>query len=143
MTRETTEAVAENETCRAAILRVNREAIESSRRVAASHNLPDWGKRHAQAFSCGPVGAGHLHEMEQATLDIIRALAAYCDAHCTRYEAPVGDDGYTGPLVLDQLKAWRKMLSCDLGRRLDCGTLDSIYFAVGRAAGFYDSDLDA
>lgn len=65
----------------------------------------------------------------------IDAWACYASEHRRRYEAPISEDGFLGPLWAEWGKALRGLLNGDMGN-FDCGTLDSIIYDNAREQGF-------
>jgi len=68
---------------------------------------------------------------------MVESIAKYADLHAERYEASIGDDGFTGRYWKDLIQATRGLLNADCGR-LDCGTVDHMLCEMQRAAGLGD-----
>ena len=84
-----------------------------------------WGERHYKAFQTDRTGIAGM----------IKAWAHYADAHRTRYEASIGDDGFLGPEWAEIGKSLRALLNGDLGQ-MDGGTLDDMICDILSANGF-------
>jgi hypothetical protein len=114
-----------------------REAINECNAKARAHPATGngWGPRHADAFMCPGT-------VERPTVNLILALAQYADAYALRFEDTISTDGYGAPIWLSMLKGWRDLLNFELGK-LDGGTLDGMAYAVARAAGFTDAEVEA
>lgn len=93
-------------------------------------NGTGWTQRHMAAWTA-PKGT------EAPIVSLIRSLADYADAHQSRFESSIGDDGFLGPEWLQILKSTRALLNGDCGR-LDCGTLDHMLCEMAIAAGLRD-----
>jgi hypothetical protein len=118
-------------TCRAAIMAENVKALDK----ATGSN--GWGARHVAAFN-------HPNATERGIVSLVLALADYADGYaatCGEGDG-VGTDGYAAPYFIELMHAARGLLSMETGR-LDCGTLDSMLWAIGRAAGFTDAELQS
>lgn len=117
--------------CQEAIRQVNADAATKSFRENA------WGERHARAFA-------NPNTVERGIVHLILALATYADGYsatCGEGDG-IGTDGYANVYFADMLKAVRGLLSMETGR-LDCGTLDSMLYAIGKAAGFTQDELES
>jgi len=116
-----------------------REAINECNAKARAHPSSvkgnGWGTRHADAFLCPGT-------VERPTVNLILALAQYADSYAARFEDVIETDGYGAPIWLSMLRGWRDLLNFELGR-LDGGTLDGMAYAVARAAGFTDAEVEA
>lgn len=74
--------------------------------------------------------------MESATVAAIKAWLEYGDAAAENWgETPIGEDGYAGAYWQRWGLELRGLLSCDFGRNLDGGTLDTIILGAMQAAG--------
>jgi hypothetical protein len=117
--------------CRAAIMAENVKVLDKSFRENA------YGARHVRAFNAP-------NATERGIVSLILALADYADGYaatCGEGDG-VGTDGYASPCFIELMHAARGLLSMETGR-LDCGTLDSMLWAIGRAAGFTDEELQS
>jgi len=103
----------------------NRKVLEKNYQSGVN-----WEGRHVRAFELSPV-----------LVDMGKILASYADDYKNRYGSPVGDDGFLGEEWLKMWRGLRGLLNGDLGN-LDGGTLDAALFAMARAAGFDDKELE-
>jgi hypothetical protein len=104
----------------------------------------DWGERHQTAFlqaSRLNVALRPAQAFEVALGDMLRALAAYADAHKARYESEIGTDGVLGQEWLAMASAFLGLLNGESGR-FDCGTLDGCVRALALRVGFSKEEAD-
>ncbi len=107
---------------------------EQQRRIMPKGNMNGWQDRHISAFITP-------NSVERPIVGMLQTMAAYADAHQARFASPLGDDYVLGAAWLEMLIGWRKLLNGELGR-LDGGTLDRLYFEIGKAAGFDADELE-
>lgn len=93
-----------------------------------------WLDRHMTAWNTPLPG------MEAATVNAIKAWLAYADAELLHLDYQIGDDDFAGPYWEQWGLALRGLLSMDTGKRLDCGTLDSIIWGALTLQGFGDAE---
>lgn len=100
----------------------------------------DQAYKERHAASLGQYGI--RTNTEQAYALMLRGWLMFADAHRDEYGSEIGEDGYTGDEAwLPIAKGLRAMLSCDLGRRMDCGTVDGIILDALTKAGYSESAL--
>jgi hypothetical protein len=117
--------------CQEAVRKVNADA------AGKAFQENKWGLRHAGAFA-------NPNTVERGIVHLILSIATYADGYaatCGEGDG-VGTDGYAAPYFIELMHAARGLLSMETGR-LDCGTLDSMLWAIGRAAGFTDAELQS
>ena len=87
-----------------------------------------WGGRHLNAIAC-PIGS------ERGFISMLRGWLKFADDHSNE-DYKIGEDYYTGPIWARIGVELRGLLSCDIGQRLDCGTLDKIILSALKDEGF-------
>ena len=93
-----------------------------------------WANQHRAAM-LSPRGP------ERGIVSLMRAWLAYADIHQETNGAGIGEDYYTGEYWARIGSELIGMLSCDCGRRLDLGTLDSIIRSALAEEGFNADEL--
>lgn len=94
-------------------------------------SFPGYWRRHELAID-HPTGP------ERPFIGMLRGWLEYADTHRTRFESGIGEDYVLGPEWERIGRGLRAMLNGDLGRRLDCGALDSIILDALKDEGFGD-----
>ena len=89
----------------------------------------DWPFRHHAAMA-------HPQGSEVGFVSMLKGWLQFADDQLKQYEQPIGHDYYTGPIWARIGVELRQLLSCDIGPRLDCGTLDGIISGALEAEGF-------
>lgn len=92
----------------------------------------DWQLRHERAWD----------RNADAIVPLIKAWIAFADAHRSKFDAPIGDDGYSGPLWYAMGSGLIKLLSGDMGTSLDGGTIDSLIRDCMLANGIDTQDME-
>jgi len=88
-----------------------------------------WPFRHYAALAI-PGGS------EVGFVSMLKGWLQFADDQNTQYDWPIGNDYYTGNIWARIGLELRQLLSCDIGSRLDCGTLDGIILDALEAEGF-------
>ena len=88
----------------------------------------DWPSRHYEALA-------HPKGSEAGFVSMLCGWLQFADDHSNEDYA-IGNDYYTGPIWARIGVELRQLLSCDIGSRLDCGTLDGIILGALEAEGF-------
>ena len=89
----------------------------------------DWPFRHHAALT-------HPQGSEVGFVSMLKGWLQFADDQLKQYEQSIGHDYYTGPIWARIGIELRQLLSCDIGSRLDCGTLDGIILGALEAEGF-------
>lgn len=79
--------------------------------------------------------------VEKGIVALILSWLVYADVHRDIYSSAIGEDGYAGPVWLEQGKGLNHLLSMDLGR-LDGGALSSGIYAALHSQGFTEEDTN-
>jgi len=95
----------------------------------------EWKIRHLNAINC-PRG------QEIGFVSMLKGWLTFADNHAYSVddnERGIGNDYYTGDIWARIGTELRGLLSCDIGSRLDCGTLDGVILGALEAEGFDES----
>jgi len=77
---------------------------------------------------------------EGGFISIFKGWLQFADDQKAQYDNPIGNDYYAGDIWARIGLELRQLLSCDIGSRLDCGTLDGIILDVLEAEGFDENE---
>ena len=99
---------------------------------------------------CGVNGWAGQHMVAVATpkgsevgfISMLKGWLQFADDHAYSVddnERGIGNDYYTGDIWARIGSELRGLLSCDIGNRLDCGTLDGVILGALEAEGFDES----
>lgn len=76
---------------------------------------------------------------EMGFVSMLKGWLQFADNHTYNYADGIGSDYYTGDIWARVGVELRGLLSCDIGTRLDCGTLDGVILSALEAEGFDES----
>ena len=89
----------------------------------------DWPSRHHIALALP-------EKSEAGFVSMLKGWLQFADSQTEQYDRPIGSDYYTGDIWARIGLELRQLLSCDIGSRLDCGTIDGIILGALEAEGF-------
>ena len=107
-------------------------------RIARNSKMKDtdgWSTRHNSAIAY-PMGP------ETGFVSMLKGWLQFADDHAYSVddnERGIGNDYYTGDIWARIGSELRGLLSCDIGNRLDCRTLDGVILGALEAEGFDES----
>ena len=109
--------------------------IERLTKIKDRFKSESWVVRHFAAVNC-PKGS------EIGFISMLKGWLTFADNHAYSVDDSdrgIGNDYYTGDIWARIGTELRGLLSCDIGSRLDCGTLDGVILGALEAEGFDES----
>ena len=107
----------------------------AKRSRSMANDKTGWSDRHFRAIRI-PRG------VEVGFVSMLTSWLQFADDHAYSVddnERGIGNDYYTGDIWARIGSELRGLLSCDIGSRLDCGTLDGVILGALGAEGFDES----
>jgi len=102
---------------------------------STTNDKTGWSDRHFRAIA-RPLNP------EVGFVVMLKGWLQFADNHAYSVddnERGIGNDYYTGDIWARIGSELRGLLSCDIGSRLDCGTLDGVILGALEAEGFDES----